>query len=164
MGALLQITDHGTGRSFLPAYDGNGNIAALLNAATGDLAAAFRELADEFRTLPEGQIDQRFHVCGQISGYGRVVELQRERWSFFTQQRRQRHERHLPVAFGFVGQQAGFVRPNPGKPHIEFGLQPAGGKRFRALQQGLACTRRFGRHTHHGACFQCRKIDGVQFQ
>jgi len=33
VGALLQITDHGTGRSFLPAYDGKGNIAALPNPA-----------------------------------------------------------------------------------------------------------------------------------
>jgi RHS repeat-associated protein len=33
VGALLQITDHGTGRSFLPAYDGNGNVTALLNSS-----------------------------------------------------------------------------------------------------------------------------------
>ncbi len=41
VGALLQIADHPTGKTFLPTYDGNGNIAALLNAASGALAAAY---------------------------------------------------------------------------------------------------------------------------
>jgi RHS repeat-associated protein len=41
VGALLQITDHTSARSFVPAYDGNGNIVALLNASSGELAAAY---------------------------------------------------------------------------------------------------------------------------
>jgi len=41
VGALLQIADHPSGKTYLPAYDGNGNIAALLNASTGALAAAY---------------------------------------------------------------------------------------------------------------------------
>jgi RHS repeat-associated protein len=41
VGALLQIADHPSGKTYLPAYDGNGNIAALLNASTGSVAAAY---------------------------------------------------------------------------------------------------------------------------
>ncbi len=42
VGALLQIHDHtGTGKTLLPAYDGNGNVTALLNADTGALEAAY---------------------------------------------------------------------------------------------------------------------------
>lgn len=41
VGALLQIADHGTGNTYLPAYDGNGNIAALINAANGNIAAVY---------------------------------------------------------------------------------------------------------------------------
>jgi YD repeat-containing protein len=41
VGALLQIADHPSGKTYLPAYDGNGNIAALLNASTGALSASY---------------------------------------------------------------------------------------------------------------------------
>ncbi len=41
VGALLQIADHASGKNYLPAYDSNGNIAALLNASTGDPAAIY---------------------------------------------------------------------------------------------------------------------------
>lgn len=41
VGALLQIADHPSGKTYLPAYDGNGNVTALLNAATGAIAAAY---------------------------------------------------------------------------------------------------------------------------
>ena len=41
VGALVQITDHATSKTFVPAYDGNGNILALFNADTGALAAAY---------------------------------------------------------------------------------------------------------------------------
>ena len=41
VGALLQITDQATGKTYLPAFDGNGNVAALLNGSTGVLAAAY---------------------------------------------------------------------------------------------------------------------------
>jgi RHS repeat-associated protein len=41
VGALLQIADHPTGKTYLPAYDGNGNVAALFDAADGTVAAAY---------------------------------------------------------------------------------------------------------------------------
>ena len=41
VGALLQIADHPTGKTYLPTYDGNGNIVSLLNADTGALAAVY---------------------------------------------------------------------------------------------------------------------------
>jgi RHS repeat-associated protein len=41
VGALLQIADHPSGKTDLPAYDGNGNVAALFNASTGSVAAAY---------------------------------------------------------------------------------------------------------------------------
>ena len=41
VGALLQIADHPSGKTYLPTYDGNGNIAALINAVSGALAAAY---------------------------------------------------------------------------------------------------------------------------
>lgn len=41
VGALLQIADHPTGKTYLPTYDGNGNIVSLLNAGTGALAAVY---------------------------------------------------------------------------------------------------------------------------
>lgn len=45
VGALLQITDHATGQDYLPAYDGNGNVTALLagHASTGGAVAAAYE-------------------------------------------------------------------------------------------------------------------------
>jgi RHS repeat-associated protein len=41
VGALLQITDHLTSTSYFPTYDGNGNIAALVNASSGAVAATY---------------------------------------------------------------------------------------------------------------------------
>ena len=41
MGALLQIADHASGKNYLPTYDTNGNLATVLNAATGDPAATY---------------------------------------------------------------------------------------------------------------------------
>jgi RHS repeat-associated protein len=41
VGALVQIADHGSGKTYLPTYDGNGNVAALVNADSGALAAAY---------------------------------------------------------------------------------------------------------------------------
>ncbi len=41
VGALLQIDDLQTSISYLPSYDGNGNLAALVNAATGALEAMY---------------------------------------------------------------------------------------------------------------------------
>jgi RHS repeat-associated protein len=41
VGALVQIADHASGKTYFPTYDGNGNVAALLNADTGALAAAY---------------------------------------------------------------------------------------------------------------------------
>ena len=41
VGALLQIADHPSGKTYFPAYDGNGNITALVNSSTGTVAAAY---------------------------------------------------------------------------------------------------------------------------
>ncbi|MBI5690193.1 MAG: RHS repeat-associated core domain-containing protein [Verrucomicrobia bacterium] len=41
VGGLLQIEDLDAGKTLLPAFDGNGNVAALLNAASGNLEAAY---------------------------------------------------------------------------------------------------------------------------
>lgn len=41
VGALLQIADHASGKTYLPGYDGNGNVVALFNASTGAVAAAY---------------------------------------------------------------------------------------------------------------------------
>lgn len=39
--ALLQIADHGSAKTYLPTYDGNGNVATLLNGDTGFIAATY---------------------------------------------------------------------------------------------------------------------------
>jgi RHS repeat-associated protein len=41
VGALLQIADHPTAQTYLPTYDGNGNVVALVNATSGAVAAAY---------------------------------------------------------------------------------------------------------------------------
>ena len=41
VGALLQIADHTSGKTFFPTYDGNGNVVALLNASNGAVAAVY---------------------------------------------------------------------------------------------------------------------------
>ena len=41
IGGLLFITDHTTGSSYIPAYDGNGNIMALVHTTTGSVAAQY---------------------------------------------------------------------------------------------------------------------------
>jgi RHS repeat-associated protein len=41
VGALVQITDHADGQSYLPGYDGNGNVAVLVRASDGYRAAAY---------------------------------------------------------------------------------------------------------------------------
>ena len=41
VGALLQIYDHGSSKSYWPTYDGNGNVAALVNGSNGSVAAAY---------------------------------------------------------------------------------------------------------------------------
>ncbi|MFM8618031.1 MAG: RHS repeat-associated core domain-containing protein, partial [Opitutaceae bacterium] len=41
VGGLLQIHDADAGKTFLPAFDGNGNVTALLNADTGAIEASY---------------------------------------------------------------------------------------------------------------------------
>lgn len=41
VGALLQIADYASGKTFLPTYDGNGNIVSLINATSGAIAAVY---------------------------------------------------------------------------------------------------------------------------
>jgi RHS repeat-associated protein len=41
VGALLQVVDHASGKAWHPAYDGNGNIAALVNGSGGAVVAVY---------------------------------------------------------------------------------------------------------------------------
>jgi RHS repeat-associated protein len=41
VGALLQIRDNGNARTWLPTYDGNGNVVSLLNAGDGAIGAVY---------------------------------------------------------------------------------------------------------------------------
>ena len=41
VGALLQFVNSATGTAYLPSFDGNGNVASLINLGTGALAAAY---------------------------------------------------------------------------------------------------------------------------
>ena len=41
VGALLQIADYATGKNYLPTYDTDGNVAALINASDGTVAVAY---------------------------------------------------------------------------------------------------------------------------
>lgn len=41
VGALLQIFDYDTGRAYLPTYDGNGNVASLLDIGNGNIVASY---------------------------------------------------------------------------------------------------------------------------
>ncbi len=41
VGALAQITEHATGQSYFPTYDGNGNVTALVRASDGALSASY---------------------------------------------------------------------------------------------------------------------------
>jgi RHS repeat-associated protein len=41
VGALLQIHDHASAKSYIPTYDGSGNVVALVNASSGAVAAAY---------------------------------------------------------------------------------------------------------------------------
>jgi RHS repeat-associated protein len=56
VGGLLQITDHASGNTYLPTYDGNGNIMSLTNASTGTLAAVY-EYSGYGESLREEVID-----------------------------------------------------------------------------------------------------------
>ena len=53
VGALLQFANSTTGTAFMPSYDGNGNIASLINLGSGALAAAF-----EYSPFGEGLRDE----------------------------------------------------------------------------------------------------------
>lgn len=53
VGALLRMTNYTSGSpttSYYPAYDGNGNVTALVNASSGALAAVYEY--DPFGTSP----------------------------------------------------------------------------------------------------------------
>ncbi len=41
VGALIQITDHTTSQSYLPTYDGNGNLASVIKLSTGAMAVSY---------------------------------------------------------------------------------------------------------------------------
>ena len=41
VGGLIMMHDSATTKSYLPGYDGNGNVAAMIDAANGDLKATY---------------------------------------------------------------------------------------------------------------------------
>ena len=41
VGALVQIFDHRTDKTYFPGYDGNGNVSVLIDASNGSVAAAY---------------------------------------------------------------------------------------------------------------------------
>jgi RHS repeat-associated protein len=53
VGALLQIADHATGKTYLPSYDGNGNIVALFDSATTGGSAGVCVAAYEYSPFGE---------------------------------------------------------------------------------------------------------------
>ncbi len=66
VGALLQFANSTTGTAFMPSYDGNGNIASLINLGSGALAGAFEYspfgemLRDEILDTSVATFDFRF--------------------------------------------------------------------------------------------------------
>jgi RHS repeat-associated protein len=55
VGALVQITDHATSTSYLPTYDGNGNVASLIQAADGNGRTAGTVVA-KYEYSPFGEL------------------------------------------------------------------------------------------------------------
>lgn len=62
VGALLQVNEHISGKSFVLSYDGNGNVVSHDNIANGVIAAVYRFSpfgeslrVDVFKTAVEGQ-------------------------------------------------------------------------------------------------------------
>ncbi len=53
IGSLLQIWDAGKAKTYLPAYDGNGNVAAMLDAAASGLATVVQAA---YEYTPFGQL------------------------------------------------------------------------------------------------------------
>jgi RHS repeat-associated protein len=41
VGALVQVADYASGNSYFATYDGNGNVASLVNGSSGAIAAAY---------------------------------------------------------------------------------------------------------------------------
>ncbi len=66
VGALLQFANSTTSTAFMPSYDGNGNIASLINLGSGALAGAFEYspfgemLRDEILDTSVATFDFRF--------------------------------------------------------------------------------------------------------
>jgi RHS repeat-associated protein len=60
VGALVQIADQASAKTYLPGYDGNGNIAVLINGDTGALAADYQY--DPFgQLLRSDELDQAIY-------------------------------------------------------------------------------------------------------
>jgi RHS repeat-associated protein len=53
VGALLQISDHATSKTYLPAYDGNGNVVALFDGAASGGSAGSCVAAYEYNPYGE---------------------------------------------------------------------------------------------------------------
>ena len=61
VGALLQIADHPSGKTYFPAYDGNGNIVALLNSTE-----TTRIVNGVSTTYPAGSVAAAYEYSRQI--------------------------------------------------------------------------------------------------
>lgn len=80
VGALLQFANTTTGTAYMPSYDGNGNVASLVNLSTGALAAAF-EYSPYGEMLRDEVLDNTLgSYCYKFSTKWRDVETG---WSYY---------------------------------------------------------------------------------
>lgn len=66
--ALLQINDHTTGTSYLPTYDGNGNVATLVNAGTGGTGSG-GEIAASYEYSAFGELLRVGGAYGKLNPF-----------------------------------------------------------------------------------------------
>ncbi len=70
-GTLLQITDHGTNMHYVPAYDGNGNLVALYDAADESEEAVYEY-------SPYGELLRATGAYAQENPFGYATKLRDE--------------------------------------------------------------------------------------
>jgi RHS repeat-associated protein len=131
VGALLQIADHPSGKTYFPAYDGNGNIVALVNSSTGTVAAAYEysPYGEQLRAdAPDSVVaDQPFRFSTKYTDSETGLVYYGRRY-------------YDPKQGRFVGRDVlqekggrnlyGFVRNNPGNVYDYLGMLPVMMSRF----------------------------------
>ena len=103
VGALLQFANMPTGQTYLPTYDGNGNVASLVNLGTGALAAGY-EYTPFGEMLRDEVLDNAVSTCGfKFSTKWRDAETG---WSYY---RRRYYDARMGRFIGRdpVGEQGG---------------------------------------------------------